>query len=193
MLPRMCPHRRFDVASNPECLREGSAIEDFMPPDRVVIGTTSERAKAVMRRLYWPLYLIETLMLFTDIETAELIKYAANPLLATKITFINQIAHLCERVGADVQDVAKGIGLDVRIDQKFLMPGRALATHASLRTAKRWCAPPARPKRGFRSSRPCCRSMRCVSFASATRSSRPWVAPLGQNARGFGPHVQAPY
>jgi UDPglucose 6-dehydrogenase len=119
----MCPHRRFDVASNPEFLREGSAIEDFMPPDRVVIGTPSERAKAVMRRLYWPLYLIETLMLFTDIETAELIKYAANPLLATKITFINQIADLCERVGADVQDVAKGIGLDVRIDRKFLHAG----------------------------------------------------------------------
>jgi UDPglucose 6-dehydrogenase len=113
----------FDVASNPEFLREGSAIEDFMRPDRVVIGADSERACAIMRQLYRPLYLIETPMLFTDIETAELIKYAANAFLATKVSFINEIADLCEAVGADVQDVAKGIGLDGRIGRKFLHAG----------------------------------------------------------------------
>ena len=115
VLRRTRPQAGFDVASNPEFLREGSAIEDFMRPDRVVIGADSERARNVMRQLYRPLYLIETPMLFTDIETAELIKYAANAFLATKITFINEIADLCERVGADVQDVARGIGLDGRI------------------------------------------------------------------------------
>jgi UDPglucose 6-dehydrogenase len=113
----------FDVASNPEFLREGSAIEDFMRPDRVVIGTDSERARAVMRALYRPLYLLETPMVFTDIETAELIKYAANAFLATKITFINEIADLCEKVGANVQEVATGIGLDGRIGRKFLHAG----------------------------------------------------------------------
>jgi UDPglucose 6-dehydrogenase len=123
ILRRVCPSANFDVASNPEFLREGSAIEDFMRPDRVVIGTDSERAQAVMRQLYRPLYLIETPMLFTDIETAELIKYAANAFLATKITFINEIADLCEKVGADVQHVAKGIGLDGRIGRKFLHAG----------------------------------------------------------------------
>jgi UDPglucose 6-dehydrogenase len=123
ILRRVCPGGQFDVASNPEFLREGSAIEDFMRPDRVVIGADSERAQAVMRQLYRPLYLIETPMLFTDIETAELIKYAANAFLATKITFINEIADLCERVGGDVQDVARGIGLDGRIGRKFLHAG----------------------------------------------------------------------
>ena len=123
ILRRVCPGGQFDVASNPEFLREGSAIEDFMRPDRVVIGADSERAQAVMRQLYRPLYLIETPMLFTDIETAELIKYAANAFLATKITFINEIADLCEQVGGDVQDVAKGIGLDGRIGRKFLHAG----------------------------------------------------------------------
>ena len=117
------PTGEFDVAANPEFLREGSAISDFMRPDRVVIGTDSDRARAVMRQLYRPLYLIETPMLFTDIETAELIKYAANAFLATKITFINEIADLCEAVGADVQDVARGIGLDGRIGRKFLHAG----------------------------------------------------------------------
>jgi UDPglucose 6-dehydrogenase len=123
ILRRIRPQGRFDVASNPEFLREGSAIEDFMRPDRVVIGADSEPARAVMRTLYRPLYLLETPMLFTDIETAELIKYAANAFLATKISFINEIADLCERVGADVQDVAKGIGLDGRIGRKFLHAG----------------------------------------------------------------------
>jgi UDPglucose 6-dehydrogenase len=123
ILRRARPQGEFDVASNPEFLREGSAIEDFIRPDRVVIGADSEAARAVMRALYRPLYLLETPMLFTDIETAELIKYAANAFLATKITFINEIADLCERVGADVQDVAKGIGLDGRIGSKFLHAG----------------------------------------------------------------------
>lgn len=113
----------FDVASNPEFLREGSAIEDFMRPDRVVVGTRSERAQALMRELYRPLFLRETPVVFTSRPTAELIKYAANAFLATKISFINEIADLCEQVDADVQDVAKGIGLDGRIGNKFLHPG----------------------------------------------------------------------
>jgi UDPglucose 6-dehydrogenase len=123
ILRRVCPSADFDVASNPEFLREGSAIEDFMRPDRVVICADSDRAREVMRQLYRPLYLSETPMMLTDIETAELIKYAANAFLATKITFINEIADLCERVGADVQDVARGIGLDGRIGRKFLHAG----------------------------------------------------------------------
>ncbi|MEM6491577.1 MAG: UDP-glucose/GDP-mannose dehydrogenase family protein, partial [Pseudomonadota bacterium] len=113
----------FDVVSNPEFLREGSAIEDFMRPDRVVIGAASERARTLMRRMYRPLSLIETPLLFTDRQTSELIKYAANTFLATKITFINEVADLCEQVGADVHDVARGIGLDRRIGPKFLHPG----------------------------------------------------------------------
>lgn len=117
------PDADFDVVSNPEFLREGSAIEDFMRPDRVVIGTSSERARAVMRELYRPLFLAETPILFTGRQSSELIKYAGNAFLATKITFINEIADLCEKVGADVQDVAKGIGLDGRIGPKFLHPG----------------------------------------------------------------------
>lgn len=117
------PEARFDVVSNPEFLREGSAIADFMRPDRVVIGAETDRAKGVMRQLYRVLYLIETPILFTTIETSELTKYAANTFLAAKITFINEIADLCEKVGADVHDVAKGIGLDGRIGRKFLHPG----------------------------------------------------------------------
>ena len=113
----------FDVVSNPEFLREGSAIGDFLRPDRVVIGTGSERARDTMRHLYRPLFLIETPILFTSRPTAELIKYAANAFLATKITFINEIADLCEVTDADVQDVAKGIGLDGRIGPKFLHAG----------------------------------------------------------------------
>lgn len=113
----------FDVVSNPEFLREGSAIDDFMRPNRVVIGAETERGREKMRELYRPLYLIETPILFTGLETAELIKYAANGFLAIKISFINQIADLCEKVGADVHDVARGVGLDGRIGQKFLHPG----------------------------------------------------------------------
>jgi len=123
ILRRTRPADGFDVAANPEFLREGSAIADFMRPDRVVIGTDSERARAVLRQLYRPLYLIETPIVFTGIETAELIKYAANAFLATKITFINEIADLCEALGSDVQDVARGIGLDGRIGRKFLHAG----------------------------------------------------------------------
>ncbi len=117
------PDADVDVVSNPEFLREGSAIEDFMRPDRVVIGTKKERAQDVMRSLYRPLYLIETPIVFTSRQTSELIKYAANTFLATKITFINEIADLCEAVDADVQDVARGIGLDGRIGSKFLHAG----------------------------------------------------------------------
>ena len=113
----------FDIASNPEFLREGSAINDFMRPDRVVVGTTQPRAIEVMRTLYRPLYLIETPILFAKLETAELIKYAANAFLAVKISFINQIADLCEEVGANVHEVAKGMGLDKRIGAKFLHAG----------------------------------------------------------------------
>ncbi len=117
------PTAEFDVASNPEFLREGAAIEDFMKPDRVVIGVESARAREVMSGIYRPLNLIQTPMVFTNIETAEVTKYAGNAFLATKITFINEIADLCEKVGADVHDVARGIGLDGRIGRKFLHPG----------------------------------------------------------------------
>jgi UDPglucose 6-dehydrogenase len=117
------PKAEFDVCSNPEFLREGSAINDFMRPDRVVIGCETERAAAVMKSLYRPLYLIETPIVLTSLESAELTKYAANAFLATKITFINEIADICEKVGADVQVVAKGMGLDGRIGRKFLHAG----------------------------------------------------------------------
>ena len=114
---------RFDIASNPEFLREGSAIEDFMRPNRVVIGADTEQAVAILQDLYAPLYLIETPFVITTVETAELIKYASNAFLATKISFINEMANLCELVGADVHQVAKGMGLDHRIGRKFLHPG----------------------------------------------------------------------
>ena len=117
------PKAAFSVASNPEFLREGSAIEDFMHPDRVVVGVENGTAEDVLRRVYRPLSLRETPLLVTDLETAELTKYAANAFLATKITFINEIANLCEATGADVQQVAKGIGLDARIGGKFLHAG----------------------------------------------------------------------
>jgi UDPglucose 6-dehydrogenase len=117
------PNLTFSVVSNPEFLREGAAITDFKRPDRIVIGAEDERARKVMRDVYRPLYLNQAPMLFTDRRTAELIKYAANAFLATKITFINEIADLCERAGADVQDVARGIGLDNRIGAKFLNAG----------------------------------------------------------------------
>ncbi|MBN9559000.1 MAG: UDP-glucose/GDP-mannose dehydrogenase family protein [Alphaproteobacteria bacterium] len=117
------PHGDFDVASNPEFLREGSAIEDFRRPDRVVCGCDGERARNVMREIYRPLYLNETPIIFTTRESSELIKYAANAFLATKITFINEMANLCEKLGGDVQDVARGIGLDGRIGNKFLHAG----------------------------------------------------------------------
>ena len=117
------PDLQFDVASNPEFLREGAAIEDFMRPDRVVIGVQNDRAKSVMEDIYRPLYLRDYPIVSTDLESAELIKYAANAFLATKITFMNEMAALCERVGADVKEVANGIGLDNRIGNKFLHAG----------------------------------------------------------------------
>ena len=123
IIKKINPKLNFDVASNPEFLREGSAINDFMRPDRVVIGCKSEKAKNILKELYRPLYLLETPIIFTQRETAELIKYAANSFLATKITFINEISDLCEKVGANVSDVSIGIGLDGRIGKKFLHPG----------------------------------------------------------------------
>ncbi len=117
------PDADFDVASNPEFLREGAAISDFMRPDRVVIGVESKRAEKLLRDIYKPLYLIETPIVCTTIETAELTKYAANAFLAIKISFINEIANVCEAVGADVIDLAKAIGMDGRIGSKFLHPG----------------------------------------------------------------------
>jgi UDPglucose 6-dehydrogenase len=137
------PGADFDIASNPEFLREGAAIQDFIRPDRVVIGIESERAEKLLRELYRPLNLIETPILVTGLESAELIKYAANAFLATKISFINEISQLCEKVGADVHVVAKGIGLDGRIGRKFLHPGPGYGgsclpkdTRALVRTAQ---------------------------------------------------------
>lgn len=142
------PAAEFDVASNPEFLREGSAIGDFMRPDRVVIGAETDRARAVMHALYRPLYLMETPVVMTTLETAELTKYAANAFLAMKITFINEIADLCEKVGANVQDVARGMGLDGRIGKKFLHAGPGYGgscfpkdTVALVRTAQEYGAP----------------------------------------------------
>jgi UDPglucose 6-dehydrogenase len=123
VLQRLPARVEFDVVSNPEFLREGSAVNDFLRPDRVVIGTSSERAAAMMRDIYRPLYLIETPIVVTDVESAEMIKYASNAFLAVKIGFMNEIANLCDRVGADVHVVAKGMGLDKRIGSKFLHPG----------------------------------------------------------------------
>ena len=120
---RLRPDLKIEVASNPEFLREGSAITDFMRPDRVVVGADTDWARDVLQRLYRPLYLIETPIVFAGLETAELIKYAANGFLAMKITFINEMADLCEKVGADVNDVARGSGLDGRIGRKFLHAG----------------------------------------------------------------------
>jgi UDPglucose 6-dehydrogenase len=142
------PLADFDVVSNPEFLREGSAIGDFMRPDRVVIGAETERAQAVMREIYRPLYLMETPVLMTTLETAELTKYAANAFLATKISFINEIADLCEKVGANVQDVARGMGFDGRIGKKFLHAGPGYGgscfpkdTMALVRTAQEFGSP----------------------------------------------------
>ena len=117
------PELDFDVASNPEFLREGSAIEDFMHPDRIIVGIDSERAKELIAELYRPLKVSNTPILFTSIESSELIKYAANSFLATKIAFINEIADLCEKLGANVIDVAHGMGLDSRIGKRYLEPG----------------------------------------------------------------------
>lgn len=123
LIRRTRPEANFDVASNPEFLREGSAIEDFMKPDRVVVGVERDQAKEVMGEIYRPLFLRDFPIVYTNLESAELTKYAANAFLATKISFINEIAALCERVGADVKSVAKGMGLDGRIGNKFLHAG----------------------------------------------------------------------
>ncbi|MEM9230227.1 MAG: UDP-glucose/GDP-mannose dehydrogenase family protein [Pseudomonadota bacterium] len=123
IMTRAAPEAEFDVCSNPEFLREGAALEDFMRPDRVVIGVETDRAMEVMDEIYRPLSLRDYPVVRTDLETAEMIKYAANAFLATKITFINEIASLCEKVGSDVQQVAKGMGLDRRIGAKFLHAG----------------------------------------------------------------------
>ena len=123
VMAKVRPDAEFDVASNPEFLREGAAIDDFMKPDRVVIGVQTERAAEVLAEIYRPLFLRDFPIVTTDLESAEMIKYAANAFLATKITFINEIAALCERVGADVKEVSKGMGLDGRIGNKFLHAG----------------------------------------------------------------------
>jgi len=142
------PDAEFDVASNPEFLREGAAIDDFMRPDRVVVGVESERARARMGDVYKPLFLREFPIVYTDLESAEMIKYAANAFLATKITFINEVAALCEKVGADVKAVSKGIGLDGRIGNKFLHAGPGFGgscfpkdTRAFARTGQEYAAP----------------------------------------------------
>lgn len=142
------PAHRYAVASNPEFLREGAAIDDFKRPDRIVIGADDEWARDVMREVYRPLFLNQSPILFTTRRSAELIKYAANAFLATKITFINEIADLCERVGGDVQDVARGIGLDNRIGSKFLHAGPGYGgscfpkdTLALLKTAEDYDSP----------------------------------------------------
>jgi UDPglucose 6-dehydrogenase len=148
ILSRVRPDGDFAVVSNPEFLREGAAIEDFKRPDRVVVGLEDERARPVMTELYRPLFLNETPILFTDRRTAELTKYAANAFLALKITYINEMADLCEKVGADVQQVARGIGLDNRIGRKFLNAGPGYGgscfpkdTLALVRTAQDYGAP----------------------------------------------------
>ena len=123
IIGKLVPEDLFDVVSNPEFLREGSAIDDFMRPDRVVIGSENLKSEKIMKELYRPLYLRETPLVSTSIETAEIIKYASNSFLATKITFINEIADLCEVVGANVQDVSKAMGIDQRIGNKFLNAG----------------------------------------------------------------------
>ncbi|HVV66111.1 MAG TPA: UDP-glucose/GDP-mannose dehydrogenase family protein [Rhizomicrobium sp.] len=150
IIARARPDADVDVCSNPEFLREGSAIEDFRRPDRIIVGCDGERSRDVIREIYRPLYLNETPIVFTTPESAELIKYAANAFLATKITFINEMADLCERLGADVQDVARGIGLDGRIGAKFLHAGPGFGgscfpkdTLALMRTAQE-CGAPAR-------------------------------------------------
>src|SRR6476646_3833565 len=174
------PDADFAVVSNPEFLREGAAIQDFKHPDRIVIGTADERAKEVMNELYRPLYLNSSPILFTDRRTAELTKYAANAFLATKITFINEIADLCERVGADVQDVARGMGLDNRIGSKFLHAGAGYGgscfpkdTLALIKTGQDFEAP--------------IRIVETVAHVNETRKramARKVVAAVGSSLRG---------
>ena len=191
IIRRVRPEAEVDVASNPEFLREGSAIEDFMRPDRVVIGTESARAIEVMRALYRPLYLIETPIVFTGRETAELIKYAANSFLAIKITFINEIADLCENVGADVHDVARAIGLDGRIGPKFLHPGPGYGgscfpkdTLALVRTAPGARRPATSGRDHGRGQRGAQEGHGLAGHRRLRRVAR------GQDRGGAGPHLQ---
>ena len=165
----------IEVASNPEFLREGSAIEDFMRPDRVVVGVETERARQVLDRLYRPLNLTQTPILFTSLETAELIKYATNS-FATKVTFINEMADLCERVGADVQVLAQGLGSDRRIGTNFCTPGRASAALAFPRIRRRCSESPRRPAYHCASSRAWSRSTKAASATWCAASSRPAAA-----------------
>jgi nucleotide sugar dehydrogenase len=162
------PDAEFAVVSNPEFLREGAAIQDFKHPDRIVIGTDDPRARQVMAELYRPLYLNQAPILYTGRRTAELIKYAANAFLATKITFINEIADLCERLGADVQEVARGIGSTTGSDRSFCTPDPVSAAPACPRISSPW----SRPRRT--------RRRRCAwwkpSRPSTTRASGPWPA-----------------
>jgi UDPglucose 6-dehydrogenase len=176
MAERSGGRQPFSVASNPEFLREGSAIEDFMRPNRVVIGAEDPQAIAILRDLYRPLYLIETPIVVTDLATAELIKYASNAFLAVKISFINEMADLCEKVGADVHAIAKGMGLDQRIGSKFLHPGPGYGgscfpkdTRAIVESAR---------ERG--------QSLRIISAAVAYNDDRPeqMVAKIAQHLGG---------
>ena len=173
------PNARAWVVSNPEFLREGAAIEDFKRPDRIVVGTDDEEAAELMREIYRPLYLNKAPLMFTGRRTAELIKYAANAFLATKITFINELADLCEAVGGDVQDVARGIGLDNRIGPKFLHAGPGYGgscfpkdTLALLKTAEDHQAP-------LRIVESVVKVNDARKRAMGRRSSRPWAARRG--------------
>ena len=170
------PDAAFDVVSNPEFLREGSAVDDFMRPDRVIVGGGSAEAQEIMRALYGPLSLTDTPVLFTSLESAELIKYTANCFLATKVAFINEIADLCERIGADVQDVARGVGLDGRIGRDFLRAGPVSAARASPRTPPRSSPSPGRPARPAASWRRCCEATPRARRRWRTRSSTPAAA-----------------
>jgi UDPglucose 6-dehydrogenase len=161
------------VVSNPEFLREGAAVSDFKLPNRIVVGLEDPRAREIMTEAYRPLYLNQVPLMFTRRRTAELLKYAANAFLATKISFINEIADLCESVGADVQDVARGIGLDNRIGTKFLHAGPGLAVHACRRTQGRWPTSPATTER--------------PSVSSRQRSPSTIVARMRRSRRSFLP------
>ena len=179
----------FDVASNPEFLKEGSAITDFMKPDRVVVGVESEQAKELMTRLYRPMMLNNFRVIFTDIPSAEMIKYAANSMLATRISFMNDIANLCELVGADVNMVRKGIGSDTRIGSKFLYPGcsstRAAATveAASRKTLRPSSRPPKRTATRWAFSRLSKKSTNTRRRSFSTNSQSASVAKQTSRAR----------
>ena len=165
VIRRVRPDRDFDVVSNPEFLREGSAIDDFLHPDRLVIGATSRRAMEAILDVYNPLYERDVPMVLTDVESAEMIKYASNALLAARISFINEIANICEAYGADVSSVARGMGFDERIGHRYLTPAPGTAAAVSPRTSPGW--PPPRARRGSRlpSSMPSTAATRCSGGA----------------------------